>query len=305
MFLTKATLAALNKLRRKAALLIECISCFVQARDLYRFTVSDIYLYWLERNTRLRTMHEVSSHRQHPSLTKIYINDRCIFWPCSVSPADLPWLYHEVFDSFELNPSSYDHHALKLDEKNWILDAGAAEGYFSIFAAERIRKGALILGLEPLSIMHSSLETTLECYPDIDFKLLPLALSNQEGDTYFDLNIDHICDSKISQCVHNDDHSKSERVLISTIDIIAEQNGLGPGGMIKMDIEGYEMKALEGARNTLLYYKPMLAIAVYHDYCNAAKCARIILDANPEYNIEFRGCYAYFKPARPYILFAY
>jgi FkbM family methyltransferase len=153
--------------------------------------------------------------------------------------------------------------------------------------------------------MHSSLKTTLERYPDIDFKLLPLALSNQAGEAYFDVNIDHICDSKISGNIYSDNHRKSECVRISTIDTIAEQYRLGPGGMIKMDIEGYEMNALEGATETLKNYKPALAIAVYHEYDNCHKCAEIIRTANPDYRIEFRGCYAYFSPLRPYILFAF
>ena len=96
-----------------------------------------------------------------------------------------------------------------------------------------------------------------------------------------------------------------ELVTVTTIDkVIQGQNFFG-NGLIKMDIEGFEMKALEGAKNTLRTLKPSLAIAVYHEYENANKCAEIIKNANPEYKIELRGCYGYFKPARPYMLFAW
>lgn len=72
-----------------------------------------------------------------------------------------------------------------------------------------------------------------------------------------------------------------------------------------MDIEGFEMKALEGAKNILRTLKPLLAIAVYHKYDNANKFAEIIENVNPEYKIKLRSCYVYFKPSEPYILFAY
>jgi hypothetical protein len=97
-------------------------------------------------------------------------------------------------------------------------------------------------------------------------------------------------------------YEEMEKVAVTTLD--TEFSG-GDFDLLKLDIEGFEMKALEGARETLKKFKPALAIAVYHDYDNANKCAEIIKNANAEYCIEFRGCYGYFKPARPYILFAY
>jgi FkbM family methyltransferase len=135
------------------------------------------------------------------------------------------------------------------------------------------------------------------------FKHLPFALSNKKRGGLFDQNPKHICDSKIN--VKNIKSSYTELVTISTIDKILEKQNFFGKGMIKMDIEGFEMKALEGAKNTLKTLKPSLAIAVYHEYDNANRCAEIIQKANSEYKIELRGCYGYFKPARPYMLFAY
>ena len=66
---------------------------------------------------------------------------------------------------------------------------------------------------------------------------------------------------------------------------------------IKMDIEGFEMKALEGAKETISRYKPELAICVYHKNDDIADIPAFIRSIAPEYNTLLRcgshmECYA-------------
>jgi hypothetical protein len=133
------------------------------------------------------------------------------------------------------------------------------------------------------------------------FSVISAALGNENKTLFLDSNQDHVCDSHITETKDTNLIS----VPVTTIDTTCEQYHLQGQGLIKMDIEGYEMKALEGAKKTLANYKPQLAIAVYHDYENALKCREIILKANATYHVEFRGMYAYFNPPRPYLLFAW
>lgn len=63
-----------------------------------------------------------------------------------------------------------------------------------------------------------------------------------------------------------------EPVGVMTIDGYAGARRLGRVDFIKMDIEGTEMDALLGARNTLVQHRPRLAISIYH---RAADLARI------------------------------
>lgn len=57
---------------------------------------------------------------------------------------------------------------------------------------------------------------------------------------------------------------------------------------IKMDIEGSEKQALEGARNIIKKYTPKMAICIYHLEDDFWKIPKLILDINSEYNFAVR-----------------
>lgn len=61
-----------------------------------------------------------------------------------------------------------------------------------------------------------------------------------------------------------------------------------PVTVIKLDIEGSEMKALEGAENTIRKWKPRLAICVYHKLEDIVDIPLKILEINPEYSLYLR-----------------
>lgn len=75
-------------------------------------------------------------------------------------------------------------------------------------------------------------------------------------------------------------------IEVAPLDQIVENLKLSRVDFIKMDIEGAELKALQGARETIMRHKPYLAIAVEHTadrLRNARQVRELVLSINSEY----------------------
>lgn len=64
----------------------------------------------------------------------------------------------------------------------------------------------------------------------------------------------------------DDGRSFRHEVQIDTIDRYVERNGIARLDLIKADIEGWEMRMLQGARNTLVTLKPALVLEAVDAY---------------------------------------
>lgn len=76
----------------------------------------------------------------------------------------------------------------------------------------------------------------------------------------------------------------SEIIEMIALDDYIENNNV----YVKMDIEGYELQALEGMKNAIMQYKPMLAISVYHKPGDMHKLVNKILSWNSDYQVYMR-----------------
>lgn len=77
-------------------------------------------------------------------------------------------------------------------------------------------------------------------------------------------------------------------VTVSTksIDDLVSERALDRVDFIKMDIEGAELLALQGARNTIRRFRPKLAICLYHKPSHFVEIPSLIHELVPEYRFR-------------------
>lgn len=263
----------------------------------YRFTIEDCRLHLRERAWRTPP---VTVQGQAADLLRLQVADRSLFWPEGVAYDGLGWTYAEVFYPWRCNPSSYAHPQARVAQGGWVLDAGACEGFFTMYALER---RAAVMAVEPVPSLQAALRRTFESELEQGrLRLFAGGIARRSGRATVHGDDAQIWNASID--VDAGGGAPGGTPTISIDELVASWDPQGHG-LIKMDIEGSEMEALAGAGRTLKERRPALAVAVYHGYDNAAECRDIILGANPDYQVELRGMYGWFDPPRPCLLFAW
>ena len=171
---------------------------------------------------------------------------------------------NQYFDVFEPKP------------KEIFVDAGAYDGktvlYFYQWTKHKYER---IYAFEPIKSMCEEIRRKTVENNISGIEILNNAAWNRRE------KISFIDDSTSS---HMDDKGD---IAVQGIDIDSVVNDEGVT-FIKMDVEGSELKALEGARNTILRNRPRLAICIYHKPLDVIEIASYILHLVPDYKFYIR-----------------
>lgn len=126
--------------------------------------------------------------------------------------------------------------------------------------------------------------------PLANFQLVNAGMWNQEGITVFDAEnteTSHILSAppNATSDPNQVDVNNTVSVRTVTIDGVVGERTVG---FIKMDIEGAEFNALQGAKNTIVRDKPLLAICVYHSHGDTFAIMDYLHQIVPEYRFLLR-----------------
>lgn len=113
-------------------------------------------------------------------------------------------------------------------------------------------------------------------------KSIPFDLSDELGAKIVD------CDSKYNY-------------MVNTIPF--DDLNLGKISLVELDIEGSEIQALNGMKNTIQEFHPNLAICVYHKLSDYIEIPKLILEMDAHYTLYFKQHSCYYEESVLYAIY--
>jgi len=218
-----------------------------------------------------------------------------------------PHFLHFILNKMDLNPLGIDckfffspggvaidfileQYAYKLkneplvhvEEGDVVFDVGGCWGDTALYFANKTGPNGKIYSFEfiPDNLKLFKMNTGLNPYLESRIELIENPVSNRSGTKIF--YKDFGPGSRIEMSPFAEQTGETETVCI---DDIVNQKNIQKLDFIKMDIEGAEPMALEGAIKTIRRFKPKLAIAIYHSMDDFVNIPNWILDLDMGYKI--------------------
>lgn len=147
-----------------------------------------------------------------------------------------------------------------LEPGSTFVDVGANEGFYSLFAARRVAPHGRVFAFEPSPRERLRLERNIRINDLHDVRVFSEGLAEAPGNAVL-----HIADREHSglNSLGEFGYSGVERVgnveiLLTTLDCLRKRGEIPRVDVLKMDVEGAEMRVLSGASETLRDDKPLV-----------------------------------------------
>lgn len=132
------------------------------------------------------------------------------------------------------------------------IDIGANIGLFSLIAAKRIGNSGKVYAFEPNPIVSTRLAENIKLNRFNNIIRIQAAISDEEGEFPFYLSQDgYDAWNSFARPVAGDNFITENVKSIRWDDFAKDHNLIGSVTMMKIDVEGWEIRVLKGAINTL------------------------------------------------------
>lgn len=159
-----------------------------------------------------------------------------------------------------------------------VFDVGAHMGFFTVKIAGYVKE---VIALEPDPYNFRFLLTNIKHNELSNVKTFNYALGDRDCDVFLKRGYGY-------GRTRTTESNTGYKVRMKTLDTLVKELGTTPD-VIKVDVEGYEIKVLHGAKYTLTRFKPKLIIAAYHYPAESKDIVKYLSE------LGFR-CFIYYVP---------
>lgn len=138
------------------------------------------------------------------------------------------------------------------------LDVGANYGLYTLYAAHRVGSSGCVVAIEPQPRLVGALQETVRLLSIPSVSIVNAAASDVPGKATFHIPTMASGTGSLLSSGGENDGGVAVDVEVSTIDEICRRQGINRVDLIKIDVEGFEYKALTGASEIIRKSRPLI-----------------------------------------------
>jgi FkbM family methyltransferase len=167
------------------------------------------------------------------------------------------WLFELGYDGYKrlIEAGAIDRLGAHIGAGSIVIDVGANVGFFTTRFAAWVGPAGRVIAVEPEAVNFRRLRRRIEAAGlGARVETIQAAVCEQAGTVLLEINPDHPGDHKLG--------ASGVPIQGVTIDLLAESAGERRVSLIKIDVQGAEMRVLAGARGVIERYRPVMFIEI-------------------------------------------
>lgn len=151
-----------------------------------------------------------------------------------------------------------------------VLDIGANQGEYSLWAARKAGQNGKVYAFEPLKSMYDQLLHNISLNPKYASVITPIQMGLSDEENQLNLYSGNLENEGVNTLFPDSDSTMLEIIQLKKLDDVVQEIKIGKIDGIKIDVEGAEYMVLKGAYDTIKKNLPYLFIEINKDACRKA-----------------------------------